>query len=142
MYSYDWTRTVRGADPQRCFDVVTDPSRATEWVSMATEVTAEGDPGVGRVLRVKAGIIGVGLTLVATVDTWDEPTAYAYGGTTPFQQHMGFTFTPDGDDTTLACHVEFDPGRFFRFGTAKLAASTFARSFEGDLDRLVRIIEG
>ena len=38
MYEYDWTRTVTGATPQQCFDVVTDPTRATEWVSMANEV--------------------------------------------------------------------------------------------------------
>jgi hypothetical protein len=141
VYEYDWTRTVTGATPQQCFDVVTDPTRATEWVSMANEVRAEGDPGVGRVLHIRAGIIGVSLTLEATVDQWDEPTSYAYGGDKPFHQHMAFTFTEAGDGTTMRCRVEFDPGRFFRFGTGKVAASTFAKQFQGDLDRLVALIE-
>lgn len=140
MYEYDWTRTVAGASPQACFDVVTDPSRASEWVSMAQEVTAEGEPGVGRVLRINAGLLGVRIAMVATVTQWDEPTAYAYAGDKPFHQHMYFTFTEDGADTTLGCRVEFDPGRFFRLGTARVAATTFARQFEGDLDRLVTLI--
>ena len=142
MYEYDWTRTVSGATPQQCFDVVTDPTRAESWVSMASSVTAEGGPGEGRVLHIKAGLIGVSITLEATVTTWDEPTVYAYGGEKPFHQHMRFTFTPDGDDTTLRCQVEFDPGKFFKLGTAKVAARTFSKQFEGDLDRLVALIEG
>lgn len=141
MYEYDWTRTVRGASPQQCFDVVTDPTRAREWVSMANDVTAEGGPGEGRVLHIRAGLIGVSIDLEATVTAWEEPTTYAYGGEKPFHQHMGFTFTPDGDDTTMRCQVEFDPGKFFRFGTAKVAAKTFAKQFEGDLDRLVELIQ-
>lgn len=141
MYEYDWTRTVAGASPQQCFDVVTDPSRAEQWVSMATSVTAEGPAGEGRVLHIRAGLIGVSIHLEATVTTWDEPTAYAYGGEKPFHQHMAFTFTPQGGDTTMRCQVEFDPGRFFRLGTAKVAAKTFARQFQGDLDRLVELVE-
>lgn len=141
MYEFDWTRTVTGVTPQGCFDVVTDPDRASEWVSMASRVTAEGDPGVGRVLHIKAGLIGMTINIVATVTDWDEPTAYAYGGETPFHQHMRFTFTPDGDDTTMRCQVAFDPGRFFKLGTGKVAARTFGRQFEGDLDRLVVLIE-
>ena len=141
MYEYDWTRTVSGATPQQCFDVVSDPARAKDWVSMASEVRAEGEPGEGRVLHISAGLIGVTINLEATVTTWDEPTTYAYGGEKPFHQHMRFTFTPDGDDTALRCQVEFDPGKFFKFGTAKVAARTFAKQFEGDLDRLVRLIE-
>lgn len=141
MYEFDWTRTVNGATPQQCFDVVTDPTRANEWVSMASSVTAEGEPGVGRILHIKAGLIGVSINLDATVTQWDEPAAYAYGGDKPFHQHMTFTFEPAGDDTTLHCRVEFDPGKFFKFGTGKLAAATFGKQFEGDLDRLVRLIE-
>lgn len=141
MYEFDWTRTVSGATPQQCFDVVADPDLATEWVSMASSVTAEGEPGEGRVLHIRAGLIGVSINLEATVTTWDEPTAYAYGGEKPFHQHMRFTFTPDGDDTTLRCQVEFDPGRFFKLGTGKVAAKTFGRQFEGDLDRLVELVQ-
>ncbi len=141
MYEFDWTRTVRDATPQQCFDVVTDPTRATEWVSMASEVRAEGDPGVGRVLHIRAGLIGISMNLEATVTQWDEPTAYAYGGDTPFHQHMSFTFAEAGADTALRCQVEFDPGRYFKLGTGKVAAKTFGRQFEGDLDRLVALIE-
>lgn len=140
MYEYDWTRTVPGATPQQCFDVVTDPDLADDWVSMANQVTAEGERGVGRVLHIRAGLIGVNINLEATVTDWDEPTTYAYGGEKPFHQHMRFTFTEDGDDTTMRCQVEFDPGKFFKFGTGKVAASTFARQFEGDLDRLAELI--
>ena len=141
MYEFDWTRTVPGASPQQCFDVVTDPDLASEWVSMANSVTAKGGPGEGRVLHIKAGLIGVSINLESTVTTWDEPTAYAYGGEKPFHQHMRFTFAEDGDDTTMRCQVEFDPGKFFKFGTGKVAAKTFGKQFEGDLDRLVKVIQ-
>lgn len=132
---------MASATPQECFDVVTDPDLATEWVSMASSVTAEGDPGEGRVLHIRARIVGVSINLDATVTTWDEPTEYAYGGEKPFHQHMRFHFTEAADDTTMRCQVEFDPGKFFKLGTGKVAARTFGKQFEGDLDRLVDLIQ-
>lgn len=140
MYEFDWTRTVEGATPRQCFDVVTDPDRATAWVSMASTVRAEGPPGVGRVLHIRAGLMGISLHLESTVTQWDEPSQYAYGGDKPFHQHMHFSFTEAGPDTQLRCRAEFDPGRFFKLGTGKVAARTFGRQFEGDLDRLVELI--
>lgn len=141
MYEFDWTRTVRGVDPAGCFAVVTDAERASEWVSLASSTHGEGPPGVGREIVVQAGIVGVHLTVRATVETWEEPTAYAFAGTTPFPTRMSFAFAPSGDGTTLRCTCSADPRRFFRLGTAGLAARTFARAFEGDLDRLVALVE-
>jgi carbon monoxide dehydrogenase subunit G len=142
LYTFDYTRTV-AATPQECFDVTSDPDRGAEWVSMASRVDAEGPPGVGRTLKSKAGIIGVNFTVESHVHIYDEPGAYGWRGDKPFHAAFEFAFHElQPGETRIDAKVDFDPGRFFKFGTGKLAASTFKHQFEGDLDRLVELIRG
>jgi hypothetical protein len=141
LYTYEYTRTVAGRSPQECFDVVTDPSLGAEWVSMASEVRAEGEPGVGRKIISKAGLMGVHLEVPAVVHVYDEPTRYGWKSEKPVYSAFEFTFTPEGDDTRMDAKVDFDPGKIFKLGTGKVAAKKFGSDFDHDLDRLVALIQ-
>lgn len=139
MYSYSYTRHAR-APAGVCFAVVSDPDLGARWISAAHEVEAVGPPGVGRILRSKVGLVGVNFTLESQVHRYEEPTAYGWSGDRPFHTAFDFAFTPADDGTDIGATVEVDPARFFKFGTGRIAAQTFARQFEGDLDRLVELI--
>lgn len=141
MYTFDYQRTVAGRSPQDCFDVVTNPDLGDKWVSMANDVRAEGPAGEGRKIISKAGLVGINFEVEAVVDAWDEPNEYGWKGDKPFYSKFHFVFTEEGDGTRIDANVEFDPGKFFKFGTGKVAAKTFGKQFEGDLDRLVKLIQ-
>ncbi len=126
--------TVPGKAPQECFDYVTDPSRGTEWAGSAKEIRAEGEPGVGRKIIVKAELV-ISFDITQTVTAYEPPTHYAFGATMPVKMEYDFTFAPDGDGTTVTCNLDADPGKFIP-GGGLLLKGKFKKEFNGDMERL------
>lgn len=140
MHRFDEAHTIHGKSPEECFDYVADPDNGTKWASAASEITAEGEPGVGRTFKAKAGILGVGIDAVQKVTIFDRPSHYAYEGSTPFHVGYDFLFTADGDDTKMAATIEVDPGKFFPVG-GFIVARTIKKMAEGDMKTLAKLME-
>lgn len=134
MLTYDASFTVPGRSLQECFDFVADPDNGTRWAGSAKEVTAEGPPGVGRKIVAKVDLV-ISFDITQTVTAYDPPTHYAFGADKPMKVHYDFRFTDAADGTTVACHLEADPGRFIPGGKL-LLKGRFRKEFEGDMGRL------
>lgn len=140
MHTFEETLTISGRSPQEVFEYIENPDNGPEWTSAATEVRAEGDPGVGRKIFAKAGMMGVGFEVEQTVTAYEPHSRYAFSGEKPFHVAYDFTFTEDGDDTKVVATLEADPGKFFKIG-GKLIARQFKKQFKGDLERLRKNLE-
>lgn len=140
MHRFEEERLVRGKTPQQCFDWVADVDNATKWVSSASEVTAEGEPGVGRRIVAKASLLGVSMDAEQEVTVWDEPSRYAYTGDKPFHISFDFHFDAVGDDTNVRTILEVDPGKFFPVG-GFIVARTIKKMAEGDINTLAKKLE-
>ena len=138
MLQYDVTFTVPGTSPQACFDYVTEPSNGPAWAGSAKEVTAEGDPGVGRRIIAKADLV-ISFEIVQTVTTYEPPSRYAFSADKPMHVAYDFTFEEAGDGTKVSCHLDADPGRFIPGGKL-LLKGRFKKEFEGDMARLEKIL--
>lgn len=139
-HRFEETRTVRGKTPEQCFEWLTNPANGTKWVSSANEVWAEGEPGVGRVIHAKAGMLGVSMDVEQVVTAWEPGERYAYEGSKPFDISFDFKLTGEGDDTRIDAILEVDPGKFFPVG-GFIVARTIKKQAEGDFDRLASHLE-
>lgn len=138
-HRFEETHTIRGKSPEQCFEYVGDTNNATKWVSSASSVVAEGEPGVGRTIKAKASLLGVSMDAVQTVDVYDPPNRYAYSGTSPFDISFDFQFKAAGDDTVMTSVLEVDPGKFFPVG-GFIVARTIKKMSENDINKLAQLM--
>ena len=119
-----------GVPPQRCFDYIEDPDNGADWASFATQVTAEGEPGVGREVHAHVGFLGVTFTVPSTVTVHDPPRAYALAATRPFRGELGARLHDTDGGTRVDAFLEVDPGRFF-----PVPGIVFRRALRRQFDR-------
>ena len=140
MHRFESNFTIHGRTPEEVFDYIADPSNGTEWVSIAKEVRAEGEPGVGRELHVKAGFLGMNIESEQVVTDYEPGEHYAWSGEKPFYTGYDFHFSAQDDGTAVAAVLEADPGKFFKVG-GRLLARQIDKQFKGDTKRLKEILE-
>lgn len=137
MHRFEESFVVRGRRPEEVFDFIADPAHGAEWISAVKEVRAEGEPGVGRELHARAGLLGVEFTTVSTVTAHDRPDHYAFAAEKPFRSEFDFRFSEADGGTRVDATFATDPGRFFKLG-GRLVARTMEKQFRGDLDAVRR----
>jgi carbon monoxide dehydrogenase subunit G len=135
MHRFEHTETIPGVTAEQAFAYITDPSKASRWLSSAKEVRAEGEPGVGRVLVAKASLLGASFDVRSEVTTWDEPNAYGWAGSQPFHSAFAFTFTDTPEGVVVHGTAEVDPGKFLSVG-GRLLGGRLRKMFEGDVASL------
>ncbi len=140
MHRFENVFTINGKTPQEVFDYIADPDHGTEWVSAAQEVRAEGEPGVGRKLIVKAGFMGVGIDAEQVVTDYEPGEHYAWSGDKPFHTLFDFRLAPADGGTAVTAVMEVDPGKFFKVG-GRLIAGRMEKQFKGDGKKLKQILE-
>lgn len=128
------------ADATTCWEVITDPAYTCAWLTIADEVTAEGDPGVGQHLHATATVLGHTVRVAQTVETFEPPTRYAYRGSSPTDIAFRFHLEERDGTTTVTLRVEADVR-----GVPKLAKRAATRALRGQLTRslaqLARVVE-
>ena len=140
MHRFEESFSIRGRSPEEVFDFISDPDHGADWVSAAREVWAEGEPGEGREIHAKAGLMGVSFEAVSVVTAHERPAHYAFAGDKPF--HMGFDFRLSGTDdgTQVDATFDTDPGKFFKIG-GRMVAKTLEKQFKNDLKSIKRHLE-
>jgi carbon monoxide dehydrogenase subunit G len=140
MHRFEDTVMIEGRTPQEVFDYISDPDNGDKWISSVKEVHAEGEPGPGRKLHAKAGLMGVTFDAEQEVTTFDPPHAYGWAGDKPF--HVAFEFRMEAAEggTKLTGTVEVDPGKFLPVG-GKLVARQLKKQFDKDVERLRSLLE-
>ena len=123
-----------------CWELVTDPERAPEWLTLVTSAQAEGEPGPGRVIHARGGMLGVTTSTRQVVHLWEPQRRYGWRGEEPFPLVVECTLDEADDDTDFHVRAAADPGRFFPVGKSvvrRAARSQFSRS----ADRFQRLVE-
>ncbi len=130
--------TVSGKSPAQCFEYVTNPDNGAKWADAAKEVRAEGEPGVGRKIIVKAEMI-ITFDITQTVTAYDPPSRYAFGATSPMKVAYDFRFAESGDGTKIDVEVDADPGKFIPGGSFVLKPK-LKKDFRNDMKRLEKFL--
>jgi carbon monoxide dehydrogenase subunit G len=124
-----------------CWEVLTDPTRAPEWVPFVSDASVQGPPGVGRQLTVTGSLLGISMDTSQTVDTWEAPHRYGWCADEPFPTRLRVRLAEIDETTTdIRAAIEAEPGRFVSVG-ARLANRTIRRQFARSADRLVALAE-
>ncbi|MFT5222562.1 MAG: carbon monoxide dehydrogenase subunit G [Glaciecola sp.] len=131
---FDTSFTIKGKSAEDVFDFVAEPENGTKWAGSAKEITAEGEPGVGRKIKAKVDLIKT-FEITQTVDVFDRPTAYSFSASSPIKIRYDFAFAADGDGTKVNCAIDADPGKFIP-GGGILLKGTFKKLFNSDMKRL------
>jgi carbon monoxide dehydrogenase subunit G len=126
---------------ETCWQVLTDPAEASAWVPFVSSATAEGEPGEGRQLYVRASLLGVSAEAEQVVDVWEPPFVYGWSGSHPFPAQLRVELEATGRDTTrIRAAVEADPFGFVPFARG-LVHRTVRRQFAKSADNLVDLAE-
>jgi uncharacterized protein YndB with AHSA1/START domain len=137
---FEEQRTAR-APIETCWDVLTDPAEAPAWVPFVSSASAEGEPGPGRQLFVRASLLGVSAEAEQVVDVWEPPNAYGWTGERPFPTRLRVQLDATARATTESrASVETDPFRFVPLGRS-LVERTVRRQFARSADALVDLVE-
>jgi uncharacterized protein YndB with AHSA1/START domain len=125
------------------FAFFTDPANDRRWRTHVKEIAAEGPIAAGaRIHQVVKGPGGGGILADIEVTAHEPPTHYAFRVTTGPVRPVGeFTFTPDGDDTTVSFSLSADLTGIKRLFMSRPVQS----SMDGEvaaLDTAKAIIEG
>lgn len=124
-----------------CWQVLIDPSEAPRWVPFISSASAEGEPGEGRRLRVRASLLGVSAEAEQVVDVWEPPTNYGWTGSKPFPTRLRVELAQAGDAATrIRAAVETDPFGFVPIART-IVRRTVRREFAKSADALVELVE-
>ena len=127
---------VAGVTPEACFVYITDPTKGTEWNSIAHSVTTDDPPGVGRDLAINVGLVGITFPVHSTVTVWEDPGRYQIEGSTPFPSRLEARFAAAaGGGTDVYCALEAEPGKFFPL-PKRLLRIALQKQFDGDMKKL------
>jgi len=134
-------RRTADAPRDRCWELLTDPDRAHEWLTLVRTVRAEGGRGEGRILHGTGELLGVRMSTTQTVHLWREPEAYGWQGDDPFPMRVEIALDEESATrTVVTVRAQADPGRALGLGgpiLRRAVRSTFARS----ADRFRRLVE-
>lgn len=140
MERYEEQRTA-SAPIDTCWQVLTDPDEAATWVPFVSSASADGQPGSGRHLYVRASLLGVSAEAEQVVDLWEPPHAYGWTGSRPFPTRLRVDLEATGEATThIHAAVETDPFGFVPFARG-LVHRTVRRQFARSADALVELAE-
>jgi uncharacterized protein YndB with AHSA1/START domain len=140
MERFEEERTAR-APITCCWEVLTDPDRAPEWVPFVSDASAAGPPGLGRELTVTGSLLGISMDTSQTVDTWEAPHRYGWCTDEPFPTRLRVRLAEiDPSTTAITAAIEAEPGRFVAIGS-RLANRTIRKQFARSADRLVALAE-
>lgn len=124
------------APPATCWQLVTDPRRVPEWLTIADSVHALEVAGVGQRLLARGGALGVQVELDIEVTRWDPPHRYAWHLRDPVPIDVTYAFEPHAPGgcrfTTV---VEADLGRRVSM-RSRLAVRVLRAEVARSLDRL------
>jgi hypothetical protein len=130
-----------GAPIDTCWQVLTDPAEAPAWASFVSSAWAEGEPGEGRHLHVRASLLGVRAHAEQVVDLWEPPHAYGWSGSRPFPTRLRVELDAAGAATTrIRATVETDPFGFVPFAR-NIVHRAVRRQFARSADGLVELAE-
>lgn len=134
--SIDVTAEVHiDAEPQRIWDVMTDPRREPEWIGGLRTARLQGEPPLRQGSRVErvAGFLGKRIEYVNEVTTLDPPrTLDMRSVKAPFPMHITYTVEEDG---RVRNRVQ-GGGRL-----QSLMAPFVRRNIQRDLERLKVLVE-
>jgi carbon monoxide dehydrogenase subunit G len=136
---YEATRWV-AAPRHACWDLLTDPWRAHEWLTLVSSATAEGEPGVGRVIHARGGMLGISTTTEQVVHLWQPQERYGWRGDDPFPLSVEVTLREAAADTEFVVRATASPGGFFPVGKSVLKRA-LRTQFNRSADRFQRLVE-
>ncbi len=140
MERYEEERTA-DAPLDLCWQVLTDPDEAPAWVPFVSSASAEGEPGEGRHLYVRASLLGISAEAEQVVDVWEPPNIYGWTGSRPFPTQLRVELDASGPATTrILAAVETDPFGFVPLARG-LVHRTVRRQFARSADALVDLLE-
>jgi carbon monoxide dehydrogenase subunit G len=136
---FEETREV-GAPAAICWQLLTDPVHIPTWLTVASHVHSDDDPGVGRQLRARGGALGVEVELDLEVTAWDLGSRYAWRADRPIAVVVDHELAEDGTVCRVRTAVEADLGAR-RSVRARLAVRVLRGEVSRSLDRFVELAE-
>ena len=136
---YQLSRTVNAAASE-CWHLLTDASRAHEWMTVISSAQAQGEPGVGRIIHARGGLLGVTTSALQTVHLWEPERRYGWRGEDPFPLVVECTLDDADHGTEFHVEAAADPGRFFRVGKSVVRRAVHTQLNRSG-DRFQRLIE-
>jgi uncharacterized membrane protein len=140
-------RTVRIAAPaERVYDVVMDPSRLADWVTIHhhLEDAPNGQLEKGSKLTQCLKLAGKKFNVRWTVVENDPCTRVVWEGRGPVASHarVVYEFSEDGDRTNFSYLNEYDlPGGALGRVAGRAVARVTQKELDGSLQRLKSIVE-
>ena len=105
---------IANVTPEQCFEYLADIDNAGEWNTFVESATAEGEEGVGRVVKAKVKfLIPLPFEVKTTVVEYDKPSLYTLESTFPFTSRIGGRFHADDDGTRFTYFFQMEPTKFF-----------------------------
>lgn len=140
MPRFDESRTVN-APREVCWQLLTDVPRTPDWLTIASDVAADGELRRGQTLRARGGALGVQVDLRLEVAHLDPPDRYGWRLTDPVPIDIGFDLTAAGQDVTrLRATVAADLGRRVPV-RVRVAVRVLRGELSRSLDRFVELSE-
>lgn len=100
-----------GADPERCFDLISDPTKAPLFLNHLTRIDPiEVEPrGIGNRWMFEYDLFGVPLTGESHCTVFEQPASYAWstlsGG---IPATFSFRFAPEEGGTAISLDVDYE----------------------------------
>ena len=137
------TRTIQiDRSPEDVFAFFSDPANDQRWRGHVKEISAEGDPGLGRrIHQVVEGPGGRGIAADIEVTAYDPPSHYAFQVVAgPARPHGEFTVTPSGAGSSVTFALGADLGGWKKFVMSGPVQASMDGEMAG-LDRAKAILE-
>jgi carbon monoxide dehydrogenase subunit G len=137
---------VIDAAPDVLFDVVTDPTRLEDWVTIHDDLV-EAPPGelqVGSELTQQLRLAGRCFTVHWTVVESDRPRRVVWKGRGPIHSQASVTYElePNGDGTRFSYTNDYHlPGGPIGKMAGPLVARVTKKELEASLERLRKLVE-
>jgi uncharacterized protein YndB with AHSA1/START domain len=128
------------APASRCWELITAPERAPEWLTIVSEATAEGEPGLGRVIHARGGLLGVNASTTQTVHLWEPERRYGWRGEDPFPLVIECTLHEQEQSTDFHVRAAAAPGRFLPVGR-RMLRRTVRTQLSRSADRFQQLVE-
>jgi carbon monoxide dehydrogenase subunit G len=124
-----------------CWEVLTDPARAPEWMTAIDEASSDDEPGEGRVIHARGGLLGVHVSTQQRVHLWEPRTRYGWSGDRPFPLAIEITLTAlEPERTRVDVWGHARPGRFFPVG-GRMVRGAVRRQLSRSADNFQRLVE-
>jgi uncharacterized protein YndB with AHSA1/START domain len=137
--SFELSRDLAAA-PADCWQLLTDVERAPEWLTIVDEAQPEGQPGEGRVIHARGGMLGIHTDTRQVVHLWEPERRYGWRGEDPFPLTVECTLDEIDVGTRFTVAAVAEPGRFVP--VAKTVLRRAARSqLTRSADRFQRLVE-